>query len=206
MTSPTPLLYDTYYHIYNRGRDRENIFIEERNYEFFLNLHFKYIEPIAETFAYCMLRNHYHTLVRIRSEQEIEEFLRFSETNKPLDAEYPGRKFSELFNAYTRTIDDAYGRSGNLFQDVFGHVPVTTDRQFWKVIACIHQNPQKHKLVKDFRDWKHSSYDVILSDEPTKLRRDTVLEWFGGRDEYLKLHDEWVTDADSKWFAQDDYD
>jgi hypothetical protein len=74
------------------------------------------------------------------------------------------------------------------------------------VIAYIHQNPQKHKFVQDFREWKWSSYDALLSDRPTKLQRETVLEWFGGQDEYLKLHAEWVTDAKSRWFAEDDLD
>ena len=108
--------------------------------------------------------------------------------------------------SYAKAINNAYGRTGSLFQHPFGRVPITTDGQFWNVIAYIHQNPQKHKFVKDFRDWKWSSYGVLLSDKPTKLQRDTVLDWFGGKDGYLKLHEEWVTDADSKWFAEDDYD
>ena len=41
-----------YYHIYNRGNNGENIFIEERNYHYFLQLYSKYILPIAETYAY----------------------------------------------------------------------------------------------------------------------------------------------------------
>ena len=45
MTSPSPLLYNTYYHIYNRGNNRENIFIQERNFHHFFNLYGKYIEP-----------------------------------------------------------------------------------------------------------------------------------------------------------------
>ena len=52
MTSPSPLLYDTYYHIYNRGVKRENIFIEERNYELFLRLYEKHLMPLVDTFAY----------------------------------------------------------------------------------------------------------------------------------------------------------
>ena len=84
MTSPSPLLYKTYYHIYNRGTNGENIFNEERNYEHFLNLYEKHIEPVAETFAYCMLRNHFHIMVRIKSEDEIidkKEALRVSLAN-----------------------------------------------------------------------------------------------------------------------------
>ena len=81
MTSPSPLLYNTYYHIYNRGVNGENIFIEERNYEHFLNLFAKHIEPVCDLFGYCMLRNHFHVSVRVKSEEEILE------TRKTLDKE-----------------------------------------------------------------------------------------------------------------------
>jgi hypothetical protein len=227
MSSPPPLLFDTYYHIYNRGNNRENIFIEERNYNYFLSLFLKYIDPIAELFAYCLLRNHFHWLVRIKSEEEIRADIKtlkvssankalsgqvhipkqeISQSKKPLGSDYPSQQFSNFFNAYAKAINKAYNRTGSLFQHPFGRVPVTSDRQFWNVIAYIHQNPQKHKFVDDFRDWKWSSYGVFLSEKSTKLKRDFVMEWFGGRQEYLDLHKEWVSEADAKWFAQDDDD
>ena len=71
MTSPTPLLFDTYYHIFNRGNNGENIFLEERNYSHFLNLYDLHLAPITDLYAYCLIRNHFHLLVRIRSEEEI---------------------------------------------------------------------------------------------------------------------------------------
>ena len=201
MDSPPPLLYDTYYHIYNRGNNRENIFIQERNYEHFLNLYAKYIEPVAETFAYCLLRNHFHILVRIRAEDEIDQILKISKTFKVWN---PSRNFSDFFNAYAKAINNAYGRTGSLFQHPFGHVLVSNERQFWKVIAYIHQNPQKHKFVEDFRGWKWSSYGLILSEKPTRLQRDKVLEWFGDRQQYMDLHACWATEAENKWFAEED--
>lgn len=229
MTSPPPLLYDTYYHIYNRGNNGENIFVQERNYEHFMKLYFKYIDPIAETFAYCLLRNHFHVSLKTKTEEEVRETLKVSTANrrpakqgnfaskdtsqsrKPLGSgslgsNYLSKKFSDFFNAYAKAINNAYGRTGSLFQHPFGRVPITTDRQFWNVIAYIHQNPQKHKFVKDFRDWKWSSYGIFFSEKPTKLKRDTVLDWFGGKESYLELHKQWVSDADARWFAEDDYD
>lgn len=229
MTSPSSLLYDTYYHIYNRGNNGENIFIQERNYEHFMNLYYKYIDPIAETFAYCLLRNHFHVSLKTKTEEEILETLKVStpnqklvgqaslvyqgpsEANKPLGSDKLGsnflsKKFSDFFNAYAKAINNAYGRTGSLFQHPFGRVPITTDRQFWNVIAYIHQNPQKHKFVKDFREWKWSSYGILLAEKPTRLKRDIVLDWFGGKESYLELHQQWVSDADAKWFAEDDYD
>ena len=237
MTSPSPLLYDTYYHIYNRGVNGENIFIEERNYDHFLNLYTKHLEPICDLFAYCMLRNHFHISVRTKSEEEIIEYkktldketLRVSPAigrhdkqgspasqesdrlRKPLGSEnlgsgYVSDQFSNFFNAYAKGINKAYGRTGSLFQHPFGRVPITSDRQFWNVIAYIHQNPQKHKFVADFRDWKYSSYGIILSDTKTSVNRNEVLRWFGNKEQYLELHKEWVTDAQSKWFVEDDFD
>jgi hypothetical protein len=233
MTSPSPLLYDTYYHIYNRGNNGENIFIQERNYEHFMNLYYKYIDPIAETFAYCLLRNHFHVSLKTKTEEEVKETLKetlkvstpnqklggqgslvnqgSNKARKPLGSEglgsdYLSRQFSNFFNAYAKAINNAYSRTGSLFQHPFGRVPITTDRQFWNVIAYIHQNPQKHKFVKDFRDWKWSSYGIILAEKPTKLKRDTVLDWFGGKESYLELHQQWVSDADAKWFVENDYD
>jgi hypothetical protein len=237
MTSPSPLLYNTYYHIYNRGVNGENIFIEERNYDLFLKLYEKHLSAVTDLFAYCMLRNHFHVNLRVKSEEEILETKRTFEKEtiekktlrvspaigrlakqdnnanpesgqlrKPLGSGYVSDQFSNFFNAYAKTINKAYGRTGSLFQHPFGRVPITSDRQFWNVIAYIHQNPQKHKFVKDFRDWKYSSYGIILGDTKTSVNRSEVLRWFGNKEDYLELHKQWVSDAQSKWFAEDDYD
>jgi len=56
------------------------------------------------------------------------------------------------------------------------------------VVQYIHLNPQKHRFVKDFRAYQHSSYREMVSDEPTLLKRDEVLAWFGGRSEFDKAH------------------
>jgi putative transposase len=247
MTSPSPLLYDTYYHLYNRGVNGEDIFIEERNYDLFLKLFEKHLIPVVDLFGYCLLKNHFHVSVRIKSEDEILETkktLRVSPINriktlkvsmvdgkqdrpdsfasriespqrKPLGfdhsslgSKYVSDQFSNFFNAYAKTINKAYGRTGSLFQHPFGRVPITTDRQFWNVIAYIHQNPQKHGFVKDFRDWKYSSYGMIvtLNGKPTLVKRNEVMRWFGTREDYLALHKQWVTDAQAKWFMGDDFD
>jgi len=60
-----------YYHIYNRGNNRENLFLEEKNYPYFLFLYEKHIEPVADTYAYCLMRNHFHLLVRIKETSQV---------------------------------------------------------------------------------------------------------------------------------------
>ena len=125
MTSPSPLLYATYYHIYNRGVNGEDIFVEERIYDLFLRLFERHLLPVADLFAYCLLRNHFHLSVRIKSEEEILETQvktlkvstpkmrhdvqeSFSDSGdrsqgKPLGFEtYASRRFSNFFNAYAK--------------------------------------------------------------------------------------------------------
>ena len=238
MTSPSPLLFNTHYHIYNRGVNGENIFIQERNYDLFLKLFEKHLSSVTDLFAYCLLRNHFHVSVRVRSEEEILESkktinriktLRVLSANtrqseqgdfaidpddqlrKPLGSsnlgsQYVSNQFSNFFNAYAKTINKAYGRTGSLFEHPFERVPITTDKQFWNVIAYIHQNPQKHGFVKDFRDWKYSSYGIIPARKHTLIKRDEVMKWFGTIDDYLSLHNQWVSDADAKWFSGKDLD
>jgi putative transposase len=234
MTSPSPLLYNTYYHIYNRGVNGENLFIQERNYDLFLRLYERHLSAVTDLFAYCLLKNHFHLSLRVKGEDEILKTLRVSDPTstqacqvspsnptpgkpaKPLGSgnlgssnlgsRYVSDRFSNFFNAYTKTINKAYNRTGSLFQHPFGRVPVTTDRQFWNVIAYIHQNPQKHGFVKDFRDWKYSSYVILLDDQRTPVQRAEVMKWFGTREDYLSLHEQWIGDAQARWFLGSDED
>jgi len=183
------LLYGATYHIYNRGNNGENLFREARNYPYFLNLYAKHIELVAETFAYCLLRNHFHFLVRIRDEKTCQVFRNPTGLDeKSVRSLSPSQQFSNLFNAYTKSINLAYGRTGNLFQRPFGRIQVTTDEYFAQLVHYIHFNPQKHGFVNDFREYPYSSYDALCSTKPTRLKRDEVLDRFNGRRGFDMLH------------------
>ncbi len=210
MTSPPALSPGCYYHIYNRGVDGQDIFIEERNYAYFLTLFTRHVHPIVDTYAYCLLKNHFHLFVRIKSPEDVElgKYISDFDANptQKLSTESssnsgkisenfrvfnPSNQFSKLFNAYAKSINKAYGRTGSLFQHPFQRVIVKDDRQFWNVIRYIHQNPQKHGFVKDFRRWKYSSYQVIPSSRTTMIDRDMVLSYFGGVENFIRTHAEW---------------
>jgi len=57
-----------------------------------------------------------------------------------------------------------------------------------RLVTYIHQNPQKHKFVEDYREWPYSSYHIIASSEPTFLKRQEVLDWFGGINSFEDAH------------------
>ncbi|MEJ5309663.1 MAG: hypothetical protein WHX52_07810 [Anaerolineae bacterium] len=178
MANPIPLQPGRFYHIYNRGNNGENLFLEERNYRYFLQLYIQHVHPVVDTYAYCLLRNHFHLLVRIKD---------LSGLGNLTDLKPPHQYFSNFFNAYTKAINKAYGRTGALFERPFHRVEVIGAAYFRNVVAYIHRNPQHHGFVDDFREWPYSSYDVVLSDKSTRLQRDVVLEWFGGPQEFMDL-------------------
>jgi REP element-mobilizing transposase RayT len=177
MSHSTPLVPGVFYHIYNRGNNGEDIFIEERNYAYFMKLYGKYVSPVAETYAYCLLCNHFHLMVRINDCQSSKDWQSSS------------RAFSNLFSTYTKAINKAYQRTGSLFEKPFKRKPITNERYYKALVAYIHQNPQIHGLIDDFRDWPFSSYQAMISREPTQLAREVTLAWFDGSRGLVQSHE-----------------
>ena len=185
-----PLEPNIIYHVYNRGNNGERIFIEERNYEYFMQLYDKYISPIADTFAYCLMPNHFHFLIRIKENQERGSF------EEPRSSDPISKQFATFFGTYSKAINKAYSRTGRLFEDRFKRKPVTNDRYFRTLVTYIHQNPQRHGLIDDFRDWPYSSFGALASHKQTKLAKDEVLDWFDNREGFLDFH-QYTTDLKS---------
>ena len=71
---------------------------------------------------------------------------------------------------------------------------MTSERYFGTLVQYIHQNPQKHGFVDDFRTYPYSSYRALLSQRPTRLGRDAVLAWFGGAASLAAAHEENVVE------------
>jgi putative transposase len=178
-----PLEPGNYYHIYNRGNNKEDIFLEDRNYEHFLNLYQKHVTPAVETFAYCLLKNHFHLLIRVKEPDETCEVLETSQV--PRRVSY---QFSNLFNAYAKAFNKAYGRTGSLFQERFRRKVITSESHLYQTIRYIHVNPQRHGFIRDFREYPFSSYVVLVSDRETFLGRGSVLQWFGDREAFKAFH------------------
>ena len=183
-----PLVAGNYYHIYNRGNNGIDVFFEAGNYEYFLKLYQQYIYPIAETFAWCLMKNHFHFLVYIRPESEIlTNELEYStvETPKVLDA---SKQFGHLFNAYTQAINKRFARTGSLFERPFERKQVTSEKYLKNLIFYIHNNPVHHGFTKRCEDYPWSSYGPIISDKRTKLMRNDVIEFYGNKSNFLDYH------------------
>jgi putative transposase len=173
------------YHLFNRGINGENIFIEERNYNYFLKRWEDLVTPVVHTYAYCLLRNHFHFLLCIKDEQVIEED-EFTGKEKILD---PANQLAKFFNSYAQSINKAYGRTGSLFEHPFHRNLVENDVYFTRLVSYIHFNPQKHGFVEDYHDWKYSSYGILMNEHPTFINRKAVNQKFGGQENYLASHE-----------------
>ena len=146
MSHPEPLQVDQYYHIYNRGNNGGLLFLDERNPPYFLNLYAKYVDPVAETYAYCLMRNHFHFLVRIREYDQLEQTFRSNRTWRSHADSYPSLAFSRLFSTYAKAINRRHHRTGSLFEKPFKRKLVDSDGYFACLVAYIHLSPQKHSL------------------------------------------------------------
>jgi putative transposase len=195
MDNIVPLIPGGFFHIYNRGNNRETLFHEERNYECFLRLYAYHILPIADTYAYCLLKNHFHFLVRIKDDLTQDRY--------PAGFSKP---FSNFFNAFTRTVNRAYGRTGALFQRPFGRIAIANDSHLRRVIVYIHQNPQKHRLVRDFREWPYSSFHVQFSNQPSFVNRENVMKLFATRRNWYTNHQRLLTGLDMKRLDRECFD
>jgi REP element-mobilizing transposase RayT len=177
MQTVIPLQAGQAYHVYNRGVNRTDLFREERNYAYFLRLYARHINPVAATYAYCLLGNHFHFLVRIRENALTGAG---AAPAAPVTPARASKAFNNLFTAYAKAINKAYDRTGALFQHHFGRQLVASEGYFAALLRYIHHNPQKHGFVRDWRQWPHSSYHALSSNEPTCLERAELRRRFGG--------------------------
>ena len=200
---------ESIYHIYNHANGNENIFTEDRNYHFFLDKMAIYLLPVVKIYAYCLMQNHFHLAVGIRSVQEINNIFKKTdvaanfEIQNNQEQQYAFEKitsksFSNLFSSYTQAFNKLYNRKGSLFMSNFKSNLITSDLQFCKIIHYIHANPVHHGFVKKIDGWKYSSFLSFISDKNTSLEREYVLDIFGGRRSFLQYHAQPI-DLKLKW-------
>jgi len=132
-----PLQPDSSFHIFNHANGFENVFKHEANYYFFMDKYWKYIGPIAETYAYCLMPNHFHLVIRIRKREAIEELIRNKNKSSKNNNFSNSNNFSKVSNPE---------RSGNLSSTEFDQ---TKPVNFGKVGTISDSEIQKY-LSKQF--------------------------------------------------------
>ena len=194
-----PLKESNYYHIYNRGNNGENLFLEEQNYNYFLKKFGFYCYPVLDTYAYCLLKNHFHFLVRVRPREEMRSILSKPELdeavkqrlgNKEWSPKLISQQLSHLFNSYTQSINKLNSRTGSLFERPFERRGINENNYFCNLVSYIHRNPQLHGFIDDYKQYRYSSYSIYVSDKKSKINKKETLKQFGGIINFKASHEE----------------
>lgn len=169
-----PLYKNCYYHIYNRAVGNDRLFFIEDNYYYFLKSFKKYLFPILDVYAYCLLPNHFHFLIQIKGE----------------DPAFVSKQFKRFFIGYSMAINTQEKRKGNLFIKNFKRRWIKDESYLLSVVRYIHLNPIHHNFMADYKNYKFSSYKTILSSSKSTVKREDVLGWFGGKKEFIEFHED----------------
>ena len=133
------------YHTMLRGIDRQLIFEDAEDYFRFLDIVQECRELCGfKLYAYCLMGNHAHLLIKV-CHNNLEEI------------------FKRIAGKYVYWYNVKYKRVGHLFQDRFKSEPVEDDSYFLTVLRYIHQNPVKAKLCAKVGDYPYSSYSEYLA-------------------------------------------
>lgn len=181
------LIPNNYYHIYNRGISDNKIFFNDENYIYFLKKYDEYLSNYIDTFAYCLLPNHFHLLIRVK---ELISLNSDATDNSILyiDKNILSEQFRRFFLSYSKAINKQENRKGSLFIKNYKRKLITSEEYFSILIFYIHYNPVHHKINNDLTSYKWSSYRNVIGNQKTKLSRKEVLDIFGGRINFIKFH------------------
>ena len=132
-----------YYHIFNRACGFDKLFITGENYRFFLEYYVKFLNDYIDTYAYCLLPNHFHFLIKPKDVIGMNDA-----------GSLYSNKFGSLFNSYARSFNKVHNRNGSLFSQNFKRKEIKSTDYLKSVIIYIHRNPINHGYVKSFQDWR----------------------------------------------------
>ncbi len=195
-----------FYHIYNRGNAKEDIFLNKDDYGFFLLRLREYLFPQENRrvssvvtgrykrkqfpeksfslLSYCLMPNHFHLLIRQNSLVSISKLL------------------AKISTSYSKYFNKKYERVGHTFQDAFKAVLVVSDAQLLWLSAYIHQNPNVGGLVTKLSDYPWSSYlDYAGTRNGTLVDKSFILQMFGGS---IKNYEKFVLESFSKIYERKD--
>lgn len=181
-----------YYHIFNRGVGKMEVFVDDFDRAVFMRRLYENIFPKDERFkskkskqnrrkllpdnsfeliAFCLMPNHYHLIVKQLGKTPVSKLI------------------LKTCTGYSMYFNKKYGRVGSLFQDVFKSVRVETNSQLLWLSYYVHNNPKKAGLTKKALDYKWSSLQEYLKGREGHCKKEIILDQFKDLTQYAKYFD-----------------
>jgi REP element-mobilizing transposase RayT len=168
-----------YYHVFNRGNNKETAFYDEHCYYYFLDKYQELLSESVDTLAYVLMPNHFHFLFKVK------------ESNIVKNGKVISNQFRKLSLTYTIHTNKNLGRIGSIFTRGLRKKTVEDSKYLKYLIFYIHFNPQKHGLVKNFSSYNFSSYYPIQNTEGPIISHNLILSFFGSDvNEFKEFHRE----------------
>ncbi len=146
-------LYDgLIYHVLNRGNSKKVVFHNTCDYRGFLKL----IEDskknyTIDIFAYCLMPNHFHLVVRPRIAEHLSKWMHW------------------LMNSHVQRYRIFYRSSGHIWGDRFKNFVIQQDEHFLTVLRYVERNPVRANLVPSAKDWQWSSFTGRMRKAPNSI-------------------------------------
>jgi len=175
---------DQYYHLYNRGANKQDIFLEPDDYYYFLSLFKRHLSlgtefdssgrefpkygDEVELVTFCLMPNHFHLLCYLKEPTGIVHLMR------------------SVMTAYTMYFNKKYKRSGKLYEGVFLASRIDTDTYLWHISRYIHLNAMDTGL--DYLNYNYSSIDYYRGEKHADwLHESRLVETIKDRSEYMRF-------------------
>jgi len=128
---------------------------------------------------------HFHFLIKVRVLSESATIKSDTYVSKLTPIE---KAFRDFFISYSKAFNKRYSRTGSLFQYKFKRKLINNESYLIRIIPYIHGNPVRKKLCNELKEWKFSSYNSIISEKKTNIKRKEVLNLFGGLNNFAEYH------------------
>ncbi|MDD5436160.1 MAG: transposase [Candidatus Omnitrophica bacterium] len=140
------------YHIYGRGNQKQRIFFDNSDFEFYLTQLKRYKKRyFFRIYGYCLMPNHIHLLGEPKEPKNLSTMMQC------------------LHRSYTAYFNNKYKKVGHLWQDRFRSKVIIRDDYLLRCISYIEQNPIRANLVENLEDYKFTSFiERCLSNTPNK--------------------------------------
>ena len=174
--------------------ENEKLFGQEKNYQFFLNKYFYYFQPIAETFAYCLLPNGFEILLKTKEEKDFSSFFNFeiagnnSKFYEKFISKYINQQFDNLFIDYQNEYNSIFGEKKLFFEKNIEIKSIQTKEDFTNTVKNIHLKPINLNLAKNIEEWEFSSYNSFFAEEEPLIKIKTIIDYFGNIYKFRDFH------------------
>lgn len=180
---------DEYFHVIAKAVGGNVLFRNDENKVYFLNQYFHYLSSYVHTYAFCLLDNHVHWLVKCTKERELKEYLLLLEKDKRkkhqnhfIDGAITFERaveyqWKDFFISYAQAYNNRFHRKGTLFVNPFRRIAIQDEAHLSRLIIYIHANQIKHRLENNIDQCRFTSYHSILSKNSTKLKEKKCLKY-----------------------------